>query len=132
MSLLGYIGHLFNVWMSIFAAPMKNFEMLWIIIPIYLNWIFTEIYQEKKYTSLGNAISNGTVVLWVGIDWLRRSINLLVAKELVFGFDFTIKILIAFIVLAYGISIILLGGIFPDLFNTIHIICHNFFHSLFC
>lgn len=109
MSFLTYLAHLLNIWSSVFVAPLKNTEMLWVIIPVYLNWIFTEIYQEKKVTSLGNAISNGTVVLWAGIDWVRYLIRGLSAGTIIFSADILIKFIIAFLVLSYGIFIITTG-----------------------
>ena len=64
-SLLGY-------WLSLFfIVPFRNTEVLWILIPIWMNLIFTDFYQEKHGTSIGNAISNGSVLLWVGLDWIR-------------------------------------------------------------
>ena len=41
----------------------------------HLNWISTEIFQEKIGTGLGNAISNATVIFWVSIDWTRLLVN---------------------------------------------------------
>ncbi len=72
-SILLYFWGLLKAWGLLFAAPFTNLETLWIIIPTYLNWIFAEFFQEKKGTSLGNAISNATIVLWVAIDWSRTS-----------------------------------------------------------
>jgi len=69
-----FIGF-FQTWGSLFAAPLKKFDILWIIIPIYINWIVSDIYQEKRGTSFGNAITNGAVVLWVAIDWARYLVN---------------------------------------------------------
>jgi len=100
---------LFLAWLSIFAAPSKDIEILWIIIPIYLNWIFTEIYQEKRITSFGNAISNGVVVLWVGIDWTRYLFRLIDNKRIFFGFDFYSKLALSILVFIYGITIIIYG-----------------------
>lgn len=57
---------------QILTAPSKNFEMLWILVPVYLNWILTDYYQERKGTSFGNAMSNGFVAIWVGLDWTRQ------------------------------------------------------------
>lgn len=66
------VNQMFFPWLNLFAAPFKDFNMLWITIPVILAWAFTELYQEKKGTSYGNAISNGVVMLWVGIDWTRQ------------------------------------------------------------
>ena len=60
---------------QILGAPLKQPDMLWILIPIYLNWIFTDYYQERKGTDFGNAITNGVVAVWVGIDWIRQLIK---------------------------------------------------------
>ena len=65
---------------SLLIAPIIHKELLWIIVPVYLNWVLTEVYQEKKGTSYGNAIANGFVALWVGIDWARATIDILTAK----------------------------------------------------
>jgi hypothetical protein len=103
------IWHLFLTWISMFIAPTKNFETLWILIPIYLNWIFTEIYQEKRITSFGNAISNGVVVLWVGIDWMRYLVRAYEQTNVNTGFVFYSKIIISTMVLIYGLIIIIYG-----------------------
>ena len=64
IAILTYFWELLKTWFSLFAAPVYNLEMLWIIIPTYLNWIFADFFQEKKGTSLGNAISNAKVNLY--------------------------------------------------------------------
>ena len=97
---------------SLFIAPFIHYELLWIIIPVYLNWILTEIYQEKKGTSFGNAIANGFVALWVGIDWARITINILSAKgvKLTAVLPKTIpKLSAAALMGIYGFTIIILG-----------------------
>lgn len=104
-----YLWGLFVIWFSIFFAPLKNFDMLWIIIPIWINWFFAEWFQEKKSTSFGNAISNGAVVLWVGIDWIRRLVNLIAAGELVLSVTLFLKFFVAFLTLGYGLLIIIEG-----------------------
>ncbi len=109
MSALAYIGQLFLGWLGIFAAPFKNFEILWIIIPIYLNWIFTEIYQEKKGSSFGNAISNGVVPLWVGIDWSRMTYKMLSEHSIAVDAMLFAKIGIIIFMIVYGLLIIILG-----------------------
>ena len=74
--LLQFVTNIFKI----LIAPITHLDMLWIIIPVYLNWVLSEIYQEKKGTSFGNAIANGFVALWVGVDWLRITVDLLSAK----------------------------------------------------
>ncbi|HLC74636.1 MAG TPA: hypothetical protein VJH88_02140 [Candidatus Nanoarchaeia archaeon] len=74
--LLQFVTNIFKI----LIAPITHLDMLWIIIPVYLNWVLSEIYQEKKGTSFGNAIANGFVALWVGVDWMRITVDLLSAK----------------------------------------------------
>ena len=98
---------------NILVAPFTHArEMLWIIIPVYLNWVLTEIYQEKKGTSFGNAIANGFVALWVGVDWMRTTIDLLSAKgvKLATVLPKTLpKLGFATLMGVYGIFIIVFG-----------------------
>ncbi|MBI2085143.1 MAG: hypothetical protein HYT71_01370 [Candidatus Aenigmarchaeota archaeon] len=72
--LLSYFSIIFFDWLNLFTAPFAkgDSDVLWIIVPIYLSWLLAEYYQEKAGTSIGNAISNGFIGLWVGIDWARR------------------------------------------------------------
>lgn len=85
---------------QILAAPLKNPDMLWIIIPIYLNWIFTDYFQERKGTDFGNAITNGVIQLWVGIDWIRQAI-----KTIEFNALFITKTIICIISMTWGLLI---------------------------
>jgi hypothetical protein len=85
---------------AILAAPAKQPEMLWILVPIYLNWVFTDYFQERKGTDFGNAMTNGVVTLWAGMDWTRQTIK-------VFEFSTAIltKIGISIIFIFYGLFI---------------------------
>ena len=85
---------------QILAAPLKNPDMLWIIIPIYLNWVFTDYFQERKGTDFGNAITNGVIQLWVGIDWIRQTI-----KTIEFNALFITKTIICVISMIWGLLI---------------------------
>ena len=87
---------------QILAAPLKNPDMLWILIPIYLNWIFTDYYQERKGTDFGNAITNGVVTLWAGIDWARQLV-----KNFAFDAAFATKIAISAFYTIYGLVIMI-------------------------
>ncbi|MEM4259964.1 MAG: hypothetical protein QXG00_01905 [Candidatus Woesearchaeota archaeon] len=101
------IWDVFKHWINLFIAPVLDFNMLWIIVPVYLNWIVTEIFQEKKGTSFGNAITNGVVMLWVGVDWTRQIIYQGIL-EYGWGILF-IKSFIALLAFIYGIIIIVVG-----------------------
>lgn len=105
-----FFWELFKTWLIIFIAPIKNPEMLWIIIPIWLNWFFAEFFQEKKGTSLGNAITNGSVLAWVGIDWIRYTLRIMSEGDVKFALWITVmKIFLAVLVLGYGLFIIIEG-----------------------
>lgn len=106
---LSYIWMLFVVWLSIFISPMHNLEILWIIIPIWVNFIFTEIFQEKKGTGLGNAVTNGAVLLWVGVDWVRYLIRMLSTGSLDFSIYVAGKFALCAFVLFIGFFIIVKG-----------------------
>lgn len=86
---------------ELLAAPLKNFDMLWIMIFIYFNWILTDYFQERKGTDLGNAFVNGFTGLWVGIDWIRQ----LTKTGLTFEFSVIAKILICIFFMSYGLLI---------------------------
>ena len=96
-------------WGSLFAAPLKDFNILWIIIPVYINWVFSEFYQEKKGTSFGNAITNGATMLWVGIDWMRTTVNAFLAGSISLDGIFAAKVFLSLLALTYALVIIIAG-----------------------
>ncbi|MFH0876502.1 MAG: hypothetical protein V1859_11285 [archaeon] len=101
---------MFRLWLeSLFLYPFKNYEMLWILVPIWVTWFFAEFFQEKTGTSFGNAITNAVVVLWGSIDWSRQTIRLMsdgIVKNIwsIIG----IFSLIA-LIFSYGLLIMILG-----------------------
>ena len=107
--LLPAVGSAFVDWLKLFAAPLKNLDMLWIIVPIWASWLFAEFFQEKKGTSFGNAISNGVVMLFVGIDWVRYIIRQISAELVSLDAASFIKLAIAAFIMIFGLSIIFLG-----------------------
>lgn len=104
-----WIWHFFLVWIGIFGAYFTSFNLLWIGIPVFLSWFFAEFFQEKRGTSLGNAISNGIIPLWVGMDWARMLFSMMEAKELGLNIYFFLKLFLAALMFAYGIWIIIEG-----------------------
>lgn len=103
------IWKLFVYWLSIFAAPIKQPEMFWIIIPIWVNWFFTEFFQEKYGTSFGNAVSNGVIAIFAGIDWTRYMYRLMVEGYIRFTFGVFLKFFFAVSVFGYGIFVMIEG-----------------------
>jgi hypothetical protein len=109
-AILDFVISMWENWSSLIAAPFNTPNLLWIIIPIWITWFFTERYQELHKTSLGNAITNGAVVLWVSIDWIRMLTNILTenARE-TFDTGYAIKYGLAVIAFVYGSLIIFFG-----------------------
>ena len=95
--------------LSIFWAPSQNSDMLWVIIPIYFSWTFAEFFQEKTGTSLGNAISNGVVGVWAGMDWLRTTNKAYDFTQLFKNAEFVAEMALSIGIIVYGIFIILAG-----------------------
>lgn len=83
--------------------------MFWIIIPIWVNWFFTEFFQEKHGTSFGNAVSNGVIAIFAGIDWARYMYRLFIDGIIKFTFGVFLKFLITILVFGYGIFVIIAG-----------------------
>jgi hypothetical protein len=102
-----YLLDLVIRWSSILVSPYKNFELLWIVAPALLCWIFNEFYQEKIGTSFGNVISNGAVLLWVGVDWARITTSFLGIDSLgIIIFKYSL----AAVAVLYGLFVIIWGA----------------------
>ncbi|MBI2542092.1 hypothetical protein HYV80_05270 [Candidatus Woesearchaeota archaeon] len=107
--ILLYFGSLFLHWLSIFSAPLKEPEMFWILIPIWVNWFFTEFFIEKHGTTFGNAIGNGVIPILASIDWTRYLYRLVSEGYIELTFGVFIKFLISAAVFAYGVFVIFAG-----------------------
>ncbi len=108
-ALFSFIGGSFFEWLRLFIAPLENLDMLWIIVPIWGVWIFSEFFQEKKGTSFGNAITNGAVMLFVGVDWIRYIIRNMAAKGTGFGIDVATEVAISGVIILVSLGIIIMG-----------------------
>ncbi|MBI2041103.1 MAG: hypothetical protein HYT16_03290 [DPANN group archaeon] len=95
------IGEILSTFAQILTSPLQNPEMLWIIVPIYLNWVLTDYWQERKGTSFGNAMSNGFVALWVGLDWTKQ----LFRSYSEASGSLAVKLIISILFIAYGLFI---------------------------
>ncbi len=101
--------NLFLYWLSIFVAPLKQPEMFWIIIPIWINWFFTEFFIEKYGTSFGNAIGNGVIPILASIDWARYLYRLLSEGIIELTFGVFLKFSLSVAVFGYGVFVIISG-----------------------
>lgn len=109
LTVLLFVWELFKNWLFIFISPLHKLDLLWTIVPIWLSWFFAEFFQEKRSTSFGNAISNGVIPIFIGIDWIRYLTNLLTAHTIKFSYILVVKYALSGFIIAYGLSIILFG-----------------------
>jgi hypothetical protein len=104
---LAYLSYWFLGWLSLFTIPFVNENLLWIVIPVYLNWILAEFYSEKLGgVSYAGAITKGIVLIWVGIDWARKTTGFLNTDVL--GVTL-FKYILCLVWVAFGIFLITQG-----------------------
>ncbi len=106
---LPLIRDAFVDWLKLFASPVKNLDMLWIIVPVWCVWLFSEFFQEKKGTSFGNAITNGAVMLFVGVDWIRYIIRQISSGNAPVSAGSVTELVVSGTVIIVSIAIIFLG-----------------------
>ncbi len=90
--------------LSIFVSFIKDWNMIFVIAPIYLNWISTDYFQEFRGTGFRNAISNGVMGAWVCISWIRTAVMVHIAEPniaLLVG-----KILVSMAIFTYAIFVV--------------------------
>jgi hypothetical protein len=105
-----YFFGLFKLWIStLFVIPFKQGDMLWLLVPVWLAWFFSEFFQEKHGTSMGNAITNSMVVIWGSVDCTRQTVNLISTGVLVSLGEIILRFLVIATILAYGVIIVILG-----------------------
>lgn len=109
LGILPVIGSAFVDWLQLFIAPLKNLDMLWIIVPVWGVWLFSEFFQEKKGTSFGNAITNGAVMLFVGVDWVRYIIRQISSGNASLSSGSVTELVVSVAIILVSITIILLG-----------------------
>lgn len=109
LAIVIFFWTLFKEWVYIFFVPFTNLDILWIIIPVWIAWFFAEFFQEKKGTSFGNAISNGVIPFWVGIDWTRTLTNFLIDGKVKFGWLMFGKYFLSVLMILFGFMIIFYG-----------------------
>lgn len=105
-----YLWELFREWLNtIFVIPVQNVDMLWLLIPVWMAWFFAEFFQEKRGTSMGNAITNAVVILWGSIDCIRQTLKLMTEGAITNNFDIGLRFGLIFLIFAYGGLIVTLG-----------------------
>ncbi|MDO8480500.1 MAG: hypothetical protein Q7S65_01645 [Nanoarchaeota archaeon] len=115
MTSLQFVWDAFKLWIhNLFLGPFSNVDIFWILAPVYISLIITEIFQEKKGTSLGNATSNSVIALWGGVDFMRITLKSWTSFALSGA-----KLGIAVFILAYGVFILVLGLKASDLLRHV-------------
>lgn len=105
-----YLWNLFKIWNhTIIITPFQTLDMLWILVPVWLSFIFAEFFQEKTGTSMGNAITNAVVIVWGSIDCVRQTLKLISAGAVTGFFNIFARFALIFLILLYGVLIIVLG-----------------------
>ncbi len=114
-----YAEQIFNRFLDILLAPIRNPEMLWIAIPLIITIFMMEFYFGKhKEEELGwnTAYGNAIVLIFVAVDLIRYTYNL---GEL---FSFNIKTLI--------IGLVIIDGILLTLIDFYHLLPKTFAFGL--
>jgi hypothetical protein len=110
IAIVTYLWEIFKLWIhTIFVVPFQTTDMLWLLVPVWLGWFFSEFFQEKTGTSLGNAISNAVIILWGSIDCSRQTVKLIAARALAGAWDIAARFFIIALIFAYGAFILVLG-----------------------
>lgn len=105
-----YFWVLFKGWIvTLFVAPWKTMDMLWLLVPVWVAWFFAEFFQEKQGTSMGNAITNAVVVVWGSIDCTRKTVQLMSAGTVSGFWNITGRFAVIAAIFGYGILIVILG-----------------------
>ena len=58
----------FGAWVNLVVLPFQHFDLLWRMLPVYLNGLLASIYFGPSNTA---ATFGGLTALWAGADWIR-------------------------------------------------------------
>lgn len=107
-----FLWGLFKTWISLFLAPLyPTFtpDLLWIIVPIWLNFLVVELYEERHGTRYGTVIQNGLVAGIIGVDWMRTIVRAMISNGSPVTSLFSIKFGVALLVFSYGAAVVYCG-----------------------
>lgn len=111
-----------RIHISDLAFAFQESNILWILIPIFFVGIITDKYQEEFGTSLGNAISNGALIIFTAFSWLQ----LISTRGEEFAIDITVsQLLFTLFIILYGFAIVASGfesGEFAKKYGRIRVI----------
>lgn len=88
------------LWSRLVVLPFANFDLLWRMIPVYLNGFLASVYFPPSSSA---AVFGGLTALWAGADWMR-------AYALTPGFSVTrSNWVVAVVFCAYGVFSMIVG-----------------------
>ena len=110
-----------KIHVSELAEAFSQSDFLWIIVPIFFIGIITDKYQEEFGTSIGNAISNGALIIFTGFSWLQ-----IITSRFDFPPSITLsQSIFALLIIVYGFVIIASGfntGRFAQVYGRIRVV----------
>ena len=110
-----------TVHISEILMSLQQSNFLWIMIPIFFIGVITDKYQEEFGTSVGNAISNGALIIFTGFSWMQ-----IISGRTSFPFEATVsQYLLAIFIITYGFAIIASGfgkGVFAQKYGRIRVV----------
>lgn len=89
----------FSTWISLIIAPFSNFELLWGVIPLYMEGVISVFYEED---SPGRLLMGGGILSFIALDWARRLFQQGIYPSL------QIQWMLVFILISYGILSLIL------------------------
>ena len=94
-----------TVHVSEIAQSIQDTNIIWILVPIFFIGVITDKYQEELGTSIGNAISNGALVIFTSFSWLQH-----ISTRDPLPLDITLsQYFLTFLAILYGFLIIASG-----------------------
>lgn len=87
------------------VIALNEANLLWILVPIFFVGIVTDKYQEEFGTDIGNAISNGAMVIFTGFSWLQ-----IIEMRINYPENFILsQYLFTIFIIVYGFAIMVSG-----------------------
>jgi len=94
IELFSYFINYAQIWLSLITAPIKDFNALWGVVPLYIDSFLMNYYEQDTRSRL---LTGASIITFVGLDWARR----LYQSGLPIGFE--IQWILVFIFLGYGL-----------------------------
>ncbi len=81
---------------------LHDSNIVWLIVPIFFIGVITDKYQEEYETPVGNAITNGALILFSAFSWIQH-----ISNRDPLPLDITLaQYLLSIFMIFYGLAII--------------------------